>query len=56
MSRPKIETEDLILLIFKNCETLIEKTHRKTEATLVFKLTKPRVSFQFNPPISVEGS
>ena len=42
MSRPKNETEDLILSIFKNCETLIEQTQRKTEETLVFKLAKPR--------------
>ena len=29
MIRPKNETEDLLLSITKNCETLIEQTHRK---------------------------
>ena len=31
MIKPKNETEDLILSITKNCETLIEQTHRKEE-------------------------
>ena len=46
--RPKNETQDLLLSITKNCETLIEQTHRKPEETLEFKLTKPKekVSFQ----------
>ena len=35
--RPKNETEDL-LLSTKNCETLIEQTHRKAEETLEFKM------------------
>ena len=29
MIRPKNETEDLLLSITKNCEKLIEQTHRK---------------------------
>ena len=29
--RPKNQTEDLLLSITKNCETLIKQTHRKTE-------------------------
>ena len=29
MIRPKIETEDLLLSLNKNCETLIKQTHRK---------------------------
>ena len=31
MIRPKNETEDLLLFFSKNCETLIEQTHRKVE-------------------------
>ena len=31
MIRPKNETEDLLLSITKNCETLIEQTHKKAE-------------------------
>ena len=29
MIRPKNETEDLLLSITKNCEKLVEQTHRK---------------------------
>ena len=55
MIRPKNETEDLLLSITKNCETLIEQTHRKAEETLEFKMDKPRETFHFKPPIQVEG-
>ena len=56
MIQPKIETEDLLLSITKNCETLIEQTHRKAEVTLEIKMMKPRETFNFIPPISIEGS
>ena len=56
MIRPKNETEDLLLSIAKNCETLIHQTHTKLEETLKFKLIKPRETFHFNPPILIEGS
>ena len=36
----------------KNCETLIDQTHRKAEETLEFKIDKSRKTFHFNPPIS----
>ena len=52
--RPIIETEDLLLSITKNCETVIEQTHRKAEQTLEFKLTKPRETFHFNPLFSIQ--
>ena len=52
--RPKNETEDLILSITKNCETLIKQTHRKAEETLEFKMVKPRETFHFKPPIQVK--
>ena len=46
MIRPKSQTEDLLLSITKNCETLIEQTHRKPEETLEFKMLKPKETFQ----------
>ena len=55
MIRPKNQTEDLLLSITKNCETLIEQTHRKPEETLEFKMTKPREIFHFKPPIQIKG-
>ena len=55
MIRPKNQTEELILSITKNCETLIEQTHTKAQETLEFKMTKPRKTFHFNPPIQVKG-
>ena len=54
MIKPKTQTEDLLLSITKNCETLIEQTHRKAEETLEFKMIKPRQTFHFNPPIQVK--
>ena len=55
MIKPKNQTEDLFLSITKNCETLIEQTHRKAEETLEFKMIKSRETFHFKPPIQVEG-
>ena len=55
MIRPKNETEDLLLSITKNCETLIEQTHRKAEETLEFKMNKSRETFHFKPPLQVKG-
>ena len=53
--RPKNETEDLLLSITKNCQTIIEQTHRKSEETLEFKLIKGRETLHFHPPIQVKG-
>ena len=55
MIRPKNETEDLLLSITKNCETLIEQTHTKPQETLEFKMIKPRETFHFKPPIEIKG-
>ena len=55
MIRPKNQTEDLLLSITKNCEALIDQTHRKAEETLEFKLIKPRETFHFIPPFQVNG-
>ena len=54
MIRPKNGTEDLLLSITKNCETIIEQTHTKPQETLEFKMTKPRETFHFNPPIQTK--
>ena len=53
--QPKNETEDLLLSITKNCEKLVEQTHRKSEETVEFKMFKSREIFHFNPPIRNEG-
>ena len=45
MYRPINETEDLILSITKNCETLIEQTHRKAEETLELNLPNQEKRF-----------
>ena len=54
MIKPKNETEDLLLSITKNFETLIQQTKRKPEVE--FELTKPKETIHFNPTISIEGS
>ena len=56
MIRPKNETEDLLLSITKNCETLIEQTHRKAEETLDFKMIKSRETFHFSQSIQIQGN
>ena len=55
MIQPKNETEDLLLSITKNCEKLVEQTHRKPEETLEFKMLKSREIFHFNPRIHTKG-
>ena len=55
MIRPKNQIEDLLLSITKNCETLIEQTHRKAEETLAIKMIKPREAYQVNPLIQING-
>ena len=55
MIRPKNQTENLLLSITKDCETLIKQTHRKAEETLEFKMNKSREIFHFKPPIQIQG-
>ena len=55
MIQPKNETETLLLSSTKNCEKLVEQTHRKPEETLEFKMTKPKEIFHFKPPIHTKG-
>ena len=52
--RPKNETKDSLLSITRNCETLVKRTHKKSEETLEFKLIKPRETFHFNARIQVK--
>ena len=56
MNRPKNQTEDLLLSITKNCETLIEQTQRKAEETLEFEMIQSKQTFHFKPSISIDGS
>ena len=55
MIRPKNDTEDLLLWITKNCETLIEQTHTKAQETLEIKMIKSEETFHFDPPIQIKG-
>ena len=55
MIQPKNETEDLLLSITKNCETLIQQTHTKPQETLDFQMIKPRETFHFKPSIQIKG-
>ena len=52
--RPKNQTKDLFLSEIKICEAPFEQTHRKTEETLEFKLTKPRKKFHSNSAIQIK--
>ena len=49
----KNETEDLLLSVTKNCETIIKQTHTRPEGALEFKHNKARETFHFKPPIHV---
>ena len=55
MIRPMNQTEDLLLSKPKNCETLIEQTHRKAKETLEFKMIKRKEIFHFKPPFHIKG-
>ena len=47
---------ELLLLIKKHTDTLIEQTKTKPQETLEFKMNKQMQTFLFNPPINlVEG-
>ena len=56
MIRPKPETEDLLLSITEDYETLVKQTHKKAEEISDFIFTKPRGTFHFKPPTLIEGS
>ena len=44
---------ELLLLIKKHTDTLIEQTKTKPQETLEFKLNKQKQTFSFNPPINL---
>ena len=44
---------ELLLLIKKHTDTLIEQTKTKPKETLEFKMNKQRQTFSFNPPINL---
>ena len=44
---------ELLLLLKKHTETLIEQTKTKPQETLEFKLNKQMETFSFNPPINL---
>ena len=50
---PKTETEDLLLLFTKNCETLIKQTRTRRQKTLEIKLSKSRETLSFKPFINL---
>ena len=56
MIGPLNQTEDIIPSITKKCEMLIQETHIKSQETKEFNLIKPRITFHFIPPSSIEGS
>ena len=54
MIRPKTQTEDLLLSISKNSETVIEQTHREAEETLENEMMKSRETFHLKPTIQIK--
>ena len=47
------KNNELLLLIKKHTDTLIEQTKTKPQKTLEFKMDKQRQTFSFNPPINL---
>ena len=44
---------ELLLLLKKHTDTLIEQTKTRSQETLEFKMNKQRQTFSFNPPINL---
>ena len=44
---------ELLLLLKKHSDTLIEQTKTKAQETLEFKMNKQMQTFSFNPPIDL---
>ena len=44
---------DLLVLIKKHIDTLIQKTNTKPQERLEFKMKKQTETFSFNPPINL---
>ena len=49
MLRPKIETEDFLLLVFEDWENFYSRNSLETTETLEIRLTQAREIFSFNP-------
>ena len=47
---------ELLLLIKKHTDTLIEQTESRPQETLEFKMNKRMQTFSFNPPINLAES
>ena len=56
MVRHENETEDLLLSVTENCQTLIDRSHTKAQETLQLKFTKPKEIFSFKSSTLIEGS
>ena len=48
MSRPRNETEDLLLSITNKRETLIKQTHTKPQKHLILSLPNPKKPYHLN--------
>ena len=48
MIQPRNKTDDLLLSVTKNCETLIHQTQTRPQRTLELKFTQPRETFHLN--------
>ena len=46
---------ELLLLIKKHTDTLVQQTKTKPQETLEFKMNKQTQTFLFNPPINLVG-
>ena len=49
MNQPEKKTEDFLISLTKNCETLVKQTLTKTQGRLEFKNTKSREIFSSKP-------
>ena len=45
--------KELLLLIKKHTDTLVEQTNTKPQETLEYKMNKQMETFSFNPPINL---
>ena len=50
---PKNQTQDFLLSITENFETIFEQTRRKARETLEVRLTDSRKIFSFKPPCNL---
>ena len=45
--------KELLLLLKKHTDTLIEQTKSRPQETLEFKMVRSKQTFSFNPPINL---